>query len=332
MQLLNLADFTAQTQCAVDVDSPIFQPFPSVVEFKQYSPFEPVVQRLLFRNNDRFARRIKIITPDSPFFSISGPTSTRGQPLVDTRVAPGTELCYTVTFSPRDIDDYAYELVCVTEREKFIVPLRAAGKAAALSMPDALSFPNVPVRASTVRTMVLRNVGSKGTAYRLAAAEPFVVTPNRGFIAPDEHVTISLTFQPLVSVAYDCEMAVTYGDQDRHTVHVNLSGAGTELDVAVGSTAIVMPATYVTLANDAPLRLSNKSEAPVEYRWCAFATEADEALERERRVFALEEQYAQEVQFCVCVGGEQYARELPLCGSELLLTLLKEIWISVCGL
>lgn len=294
-QLLNLADFTAQTQCAVDVDSPIFQPLPSVVEFKHYAPFEPTSLRLSFRNNDRFARRIKIIPPDSPFFSVSGPTSMRGQPLVDTRVAPGTELCYVITFTPRDVDDYAYELVCVTEREKFIVPLRAAGKVAALSMPDAVSFPNVPVRATTVRTMVLRNVGSKGTAYRLAAPAPFVATPDRGFMAPDEHVTVSLTFAPLVAAAFDCDLAVTYGDADRHTVHVNLSGAGTELDVALGSPTVSMPATYVTLANDAPLRLANRSEAPVEYRWRAYATEAEEAVERERRIAALEEQYAQEV-------------------------------------
>ena len=294
-QLLNLADFTAQTQCAVDVDSPIFQPLPSVLEFKHYTPFEPTSLRLSFRNNDRFPRRIKIIPPDSPFFSVSGPTSMRGAPLVDTRVAPGTELCYTVTFTPRDVDDYAYELVCVTEREKFVVPLRATGKVAALSMPDAVSFPNVPVRSSTTRTMVLRNVGTKGAPYRIASPAPFIAAPDRGFVAPGEHVTVSLTFAPLEPAALDCELGVTYGDGDRHTVHVNLSGAGTELDVALGVAAVAMPATYVTLANDAPLRLSNRSEAPVEYRWRAFATEAEEAEERARRIAALEEQYALEV-------------------------------------
>lgn len=325
LQLLNLADFTAQTQCAVDVDSPIFQPLPSVVEFKQYSPFEPVTQRLSFRNNDRFPRRIKIIAPDSPFFSVSGPMSMRGAPLVDTRVAPGTELCYTITFTPRDVDDYAYELVCVTEREKFIVPLRAAGKAAALSMPDAVSFPNVPVRSTTARTMVIRNVGSKGTAFRLAPQAPFSASPDRGFIAPEEYVTITLTFAPLSSSASDLDMEVTYGELDRHTVHVNLTGAGTELDVSLGTAAVRMPSTYVTLANDAPLRFSNRSEAPVEYRWRAFATDVEESAERERRIAALEEQYAQEVRrswpvpevtpttLCYAVRALQ---EAALCGSE----------------
>ncbi len=219
----------------------------------------------------------------------------RGQPLVDTRVAPGTELCYTVTFTPREIDDYAYELVCVTEREKFVVPLRAAGKVAVLSMPDALSFPTIPVRHAASRTIVLRNVGSKATPFRIATPAPFAAAPDRGAVGPGEHVTVCLTFAPLQAIAYDIDLSVTYGDQDRHTVYVNLSGAGSELDLLLSKHSILMPPTYVTLANNSALVLTNRSEAPVEFRWRAFASEEEESVERQRRIAELDEQYAIEV-------------------------------------
>jgi hypothetical protein len=183
----------------------------------------------------------------------------------------------------------------VTEREKFVVPLRAAGKIAVLSMPDAMSFPTVPVRHAASRTMVIRNVGSKSTPFRILAPSPFAAAPERGAVGPGEHVIVSLTFAPLQADAFDVDLSVTYGDQDRHTVYVNLSGAGTELDVLLSKPSVLMPPTYVTLANNSALMLTNRSEAPVEYRWRAYASEADEAAARQERLAELDEQYALEV-------------------------------------
>jgi hydrocephalus-inducing protein len=37
------------------------------------------------------------------------------------------ETNYVVKFTPEEHVDYLFELVCVTEREKFIVPIRAIG-------------------------------------------------------------------------------------------------------------------------------------------------------------------------------------------------------------
>ena len=37
------------------------------------------------------------------------------------------EVQYVVKFSPEERVDYVHELICVTEREKFIVPIRAIG-------------------------------------------------------------------------------------------------------------------------------------------------------------------------------------------------------------
>lgn len=43
------------------------------------------------------------------------------------KVAPGVEVCYKITFQPRTQEDYEVDLIAVTEREKFVVPIRAMG-------------------------------------------------------------------------------------------------------------------------------------------------------------------------------------------------------------
>lgn len=43
------------------------------------------------------------------------------------KVAAGIEISYIIKFSPEAKIDYTYDLVVVTEREKFIVPIVAVG-------------------------------------------------------------------------------------------------------------------------------------------------------------------------------------------------------------
>ena len=84
----------------------------------------------------------------SRFFSvvaIEKPQSTTG------RVASGIELAYRVTFKPESKDDYECDLVCVTEREKFLVKVRATSTSACLDCPDVLDFSVVPVRYKSER-------------------------------------------------------------------------------------------------------------------------------------------------------------------------------------
>ena len=52
------------------------------------------------------------------------------------QVAPGMEVCYVVIFEPQEVRAYSAELMVVTEREKFIVPVGAVGHRAVLDFPD----------------------------------------------------------------------------------------------------------------------------------------------------------------------------------------------------
>ena len=77
----------------------------------------------------------------------SQPTASTG------RVASGIELKYRVTFKPESKDDCKCDMVCVTEREKFLVKISATGTSACLDCPDMIDFSVVPVRAPSERTV-----------------------------------------------------------------------------------------------------------------------------------------------------------------------------------
>jgi hydrocephalus-inducing protein len=42
--------------------------------------------------------------------------------------------------------DYIHELICITEREKFLVPVKAIGARAILDFPDEINFGTAPVK------------------------------------------------------------------------------------------------------------------------------------------------------------------------------------------
>ncbi len=110
---------------------------------------------------------------DSPFFKLSIPMTRRGLAITDSRIAPGMEVCYTVTFSSRErLRDYNYDLVCVTEREKFVVPIRARGVRPSLTMGDALSFGVAAVKTSVTKAFVVRGCAPHRPCC-LGARQPF---------------------------------------------------------------------------------------------------------------------------------------------------------------
>jgi hydrocephalus-inducing protein len=73
------------------------------------------------RNNDTVARSVEVISPESAVFSISR------KPGTNSKIASGMEAIYTVHFKPDSRKDFQYDLICSTDREKFVVPIRAIG-------------------------------------------------------------------------------------------------------------------------------------------------------------------------------------------------------------
>lgn len=134
----------------MSVDEPIFSPEPHVIQFTNYEPQQTKEHILRLRNKDKVARSVRIIPPDSKLFTVTpakksttNPSkSTKGKSedieSMSSKVAPGMDITYVVKFSPETKNDYAYDLIIITEREKFIVPIRAMGCRACLDFPDQI--------------------------------------------------------------------------------------------------------------------------------------------------------------------------------------------------
>lgn len=55
----------------------------------------------------------------------------------------------------------------MTEREKFVVPVRAIGARAILDFPDAVNFSSCPVKYPTPKALLVRNIGNREAKFSL---------------------------------------------------------------------------------------------------------------------------------------------------------------------
>ena len=59
--------------------------------------------------------------------------------------------------------------MCITEREKFVVPVRAIGARAILDFPDDVNFPPNAVKNTSTKTLLVRNIGNRAARFSLSA-------------------------------------------------------------------------------------------------------------------------------------------------------------------
>ena len=281
LEFLNVEDYSAQKMCTVPIEEPLFQPYPADLVFRNFEPFGTYHQRLYMRNNDSFARRVRVLSPDSPFFSI--------RPVFDDpnlavpkngKVAAGMEVCFIVTFRPREKRDYNYSLVCVTEREKFSIPVRAIGTRACLDFPDDIAMGMAPVKHTTTKTFLVRNVGEKATKFALSATAPFNVEPRNGFVSQGSSVQVTIMFTPEVAMPYNGELLLEY--ENGQTSAVALSGDAQNINVHLSSQIIEVDPAYISLSSQKTVKVFNRSGVPVQFSWKAFGASQEEAHERHR--------------------------------------------------
>lgn len=60
------------------------------------------------------------------------------------------------------LQDYEHELVCITEREKFVVPVKAIGARALLDFPDEIHFSAAPVKVGKPLPIKHQHAGIPG--------------------------------------------------------------------------------------------------------------------------------------------------------------------------
>lgn len=121
-----------------------------------------------------------MLKPSSPCIEVF-PVARKGRTgaIVDGngKVAAGMEIAFTVRFTPPSGEDFGTDLVLATEREKFIVPVRAIGTRACLDLPDVISFEPTPAKESSTRSLLVRNVGTRAGTFELRTTAPYSVSP-----------------------------------------------------------------------------------------------------------------------------------------------------------
>uniref|UniRef100_A0A3Q4HS85 Abnormal spindle-like microcephaly-associated protein ASH domain-containing protein n=1 Tax=Neolamprologus brichardi TaxID=32507 RepID=A0A3Q4HS85_NEOBR len=270
LELLDLSAAPNHKGSFPDIDQPLFQPYPSELVFQNFSPGQTYKLPLLLLNNDKVSRQVKLEQQNSVYFSVLPSSDARSN------IAPGMSATFTVFFTPHENKDYHHRLVCVTEREKFEIPIRAIGPRAILDFRDKLDLPVCPVKASTEKTQLVCNVGNSKAKFRLHTERPFSVTPEFGALDVGESMQVTVVFQPMNTGNHSQDLLLHY-----HTgedVYISLHGSCEELTIHLEPDSIWMENTYVSLISTRTVSLTNHSDIPLQYCWTVCPSQQEEDL------------------------------------------------------
>ncbi|XP_065519886.1 hydrocephalus-inducing protein-like, partial [Lathamus discolor] len=314
-QLRDMGEVSHQKFSAVGLDQRLFQPFPSEVVFENYVPRQFYIAALALRNIDRVPRLLNVILGNSPYFELISPSNE------DYKVAPGMSSTYRILFRPDEDKDYFDELIIITEREKFFVPIRAIGARASLDFPEQLNFSECPVRFSTQKTLLVRNVGKREACYSITTLSPFSVDPSIGTLGVGEAMEVTVEFHPPKTGVYTSPMIIHYDTGE--DVHKSLCGTAVNVNIRLDKSSLTVEKTSVTLSKLRSLVIHNQSAITAHFQWKRLVDQEEE--ERQEGdvlpnssleinvIFKPEEaRVYQETVYCDISGCET---RLPLCIS-----------------
>ncbi|XP_065519813.1 hydrocephalus-inducing protein homolog, partial [Lathamus discolor] len=307
-QLRDMGEVSHQKFSAVGLDQRLFQPFPSEVVFENYVPRQFYIAALALRNIDRVPRLLNVILGNSPYFELISPSNE------DYKVAPGMSSTYRILFRPDEDKDYFDELIIITEREKFFVPIRAIGARASLDFPEQLNFSECPVRFSTQKTLLVRNVGKREACYSITTLSPFSVDPSIGTLGVGEAMEVTVEFHPPKTGVYTSPMIVHYDTGE--DVHKSLCGTAVNVNIKLDKSSLTVEKTSVTLSNLRSLVIHNQSAITAHFQWKRLVDQEEE----ERQKLRLQRQEEDKlVDVPVEHGLVPPLREhpsLPICSSQ----------------
>ncbi|XP_054031509.1 hydrocephalus-inducing protein homolog [Dryobates pubescens] len=245
-----------------------FEPLPSEVVFQNCLPHQAYEETLVLRNKGRVPQWVKVTMEPSPYFKLLGPKG------VSQKVAPGMASTYRILFTPEEHKDYCHQLLCVTQREQFPVPIRAVGAQALLDFPQQLSFSLCPVRHSTQRTLLLRNLGQREARYSLSTQSPFSAEPCLGALGARDAVQVTVEFLPLRTGEH--RGVLTLHCDSGEDIHSSLSGTAVDVNIRLDRSSLTMEKTYLSLSTRSTLLIHNGSDVSARFQWKAAASQEEE--------------------------------------------------------
>lgn len=157
-----------------------------------------------------------------------------------------------------------------------------------------VNFDLVPVKTSTVKQLLVRNLGACKTDFHLSCTDPcFEVSPKEGVMEAQATTTIQLTFKPNRAATYSGDLVVDYWGGSkvstslwcmaefllstqallrscwswRPQLFVALEGAAEVVDVGISEASVVLDSTYISLSSQKVIKIYNRSEVPVTFQW-----------------------------------------------------------------
>ncbi|XP_059717110.1 hydrocephalus-inducing protein homolog [Haemorhous mexicanus] len=198
-------------------------------------------------------------------------------------VPPGASALVRIRFTPNKNKDYSHELVCVTERERIVVPIRAIGARAILDFPDQLDFSKCPVKCSTQKTLLVRNVGNQAARYRLSTQSPFSVMPAIGILDAGDTMQVTVGFHPLTTGDHCGSLAVCCSTGEEN-IHTKLRGEAVDVNAGLSTNSMEFEKTFITMSSHKTMLIENRSNITAHFQWKAFPTEKGEIEEKRRLV------------------------------------------------
>ena len=173
------------------------------------------------------------------------------------------DIAFIVKFTPEEMVDYMFDLICITEREKFCVPIKAIGARGLLDIPDQVTFPECPVRFSSTKTLLVRNIGDSPAKFTIEAPKPFSVEPSSGFLECDKLMQLELKFNPRETGTFSEEMLVKYNTGE--VMAVSLSGLAENMNIKLEKNLVTMENTWISLNHSQKFKIFNKSDLMVDF-------------------------------------------------------------------
>lgn len=130
----------------------------------------------------------------------------------------GPQCKYLLVFNPDEAKDHTVDLVVVTEREKFLIPVSAIGPRGSFTLPDLVDFGPCAVRSESFKTLLVRNLGNVAAGFAISNEMPFFASPQTAMLKPDEAVQVTISFIPDYLEEHCSELRVEYntGEVNSH--------------------------------------------------------------------------------------------------------------------
>ncbi|KAI5620965.1 hydrocephalus-inducing protein-like, partial [Silurus asotus] len=190
--------------------------------------------------------------------------------------------------------DYTHRVICMTEREKFEVPIRAIGPRAILDFPDELHFSLCPVKCLTQKTLLVRNIGKGDAKFQLSTEKPFSVEPSVGTLTVGESMQVTVDFLPKTTGDHSQQLLLHYNTGE--DVYISLYGASTDINVRLEKNSLWVEKTYIFMANQRTVSILNRSDSIVHFQWKGFASEEEEEKHRIRACSELQQEENNEME------------------------------------